>query len=481
MSETGIAREMGYWWLPENEDNKVPGTLEYSRLGDTRNLKLSGTFRPNQIMPSTEIFPVVHGFLKDGTSVSLLKCVVSDRHMGGITSDSYNCSAIVYGTHIDNAEQSVFSSGRVLFTMLQEWVAKPPFEMEMQISNTPQSGPIKYSVHFRPKAFSEFELSSIRSRLAIDWKANMPGSPLGNRVSLRHMYFIKLSPEGLQGISWYLERFQELRCLLTLLIGEPIYFASIDLSKPAKDKDKDRRDLNAQLYSQFYGITKKPGKFSPGAIFKMLAPYPIVEEKHPDVFNRWFLDYPQLMTAYATFFSALLLDEITLEHRFLTLMQAIESFHRHTRQNEYMLPDEYRTQIEPAIAAAIPEAKADGKPLPEGLKDALLSRIRFGNEYSLRKRIYDLLSSMDPGAVKLLTTDNNVFVSSIVDVRNRLTHRTKDSPQLDAVSIAKLYKSCDQIEMMMIMLIMDRLEFNPDIYMRKLRTRADNMKAMRLI
>ncbi len=481
MSETRIAREMGYWWLPEDEDNKVPGTLEYSRLGDTRNLELSGTFRPNEFMPSTEIFPVIHGFLKDGTSVSLLKCVVSGRHMGGMTSESYNCRVIVYGTHIDNVEQPVFSSGRVLFTMLQEWVAKPPFEMEMQIPNTPQSGSIKYSVHFRPKAFSVFELSSIRSQLEINSITNVPGSPLGNRVSLRHTYFIKLSPEGPQSINWYLERFQELRCLLTLLIGEPIHFASIDLSKPAKDEDKVQRDLTAQLYSQFYGITKKPGKFSPGAFFKMLVPYPMVEEKHPDIFDRWFLDYPQLMTAYATFFSALLLDEITLEHRFLTLMQAIESFHRHTRQNEYLLPDEYRAQIEPALAAAIPNAKADGKPLPNGLKDALLSRIRFGNEYSLRKRIYDLLSSMDPDAVMLLTTDADAFVSPIVDMRNLLTHRTKDSPQLDPASIAKLYKSCEQIEMMMIMLVMDRLKINPDIYMQKLRTRADHMKALRLI
>lgn len=37
----------GYWWLPENPENKIAGILHYE-LNEEPNLKLFGDFDPNQ-------------------------------------------------------------------------------------------------------------------------------------------------------------------------------------------------------------------------------------------------------------------------------------------------------------------------------------------------------------------------------------------------------------------------------------------------
>ena len=52
---------LGHWWLPENSENKIPGTLKYEN-GRIR-VELLGTFEPNVFLQSGEPakLPVING------------------------------------------------------------------------------------------------------------------------------------------------------------------------------------------------------------------------------------------------------------------------------------------------------------------------------------------------------------------------------------------------------------------------------------
>lgn len=481
MSDAGLIRELGYWWLPSNESRKIPGTLSYSVTGDTRILECTGTLRSDQLIPSQDVIPVIHGFLPDGTPVSLMKCTVSRRQISQLTCDTYRCAAILRGSHVAGIEHEVFQSGRVQFTLLQEWISTTPFKFKLEFPNDAQRDQFKYELAYQSQTFVIFNVQSISSTLEVDSVTSIPGVPLGDQIKLKNTYYLKLIPDRQRSLAWYLEQFQILRSCVALLVGEPVYFIAVDLIQLVDQSDREPLSVTANLYSRFYGYTKSREKFDSGAVFRMLVPYPVIEREYPDIFDRWFADYGRLATPYSTFFGVLFLDTLTLEHRFLTLMQALESFHRHTMQNEYMSPEEYKEQVETPLVAAIPSRLDGERPIPNGLREALMARLKYGNEYSLRRRIHDLFSIIGSDLTNVVTDDVNNFIASIVDRRNRLTHRTKESPRPSEAETVELFKLCEQLEIFMTALFMQRVGVDPDVYSVKVRERAGHLKSLRLI
>jgi hypothetical protein len=112
-----------------------------------------------------------------------------------------------------------------------------------------------------------------------------------------------------------------------------------------------------------------------------------------------------------------------IEGRFLALVQAVEAFHRRFADGVYVLPEVFDQQVAPALIAAIPGG------LDASLVESLKSRIRFGNEYSLRKRLR-LLFREHEQALEKVVPDAERFIDPIVEQRNAFTPFPEDQAQL---------------------------------------------------
>lgn len=80
-----------------------------------------------------------------------------------------------------------------------------------------------------------------------------------------------------------------------------------------------------------------------------------------------------------------------------------------------MAEAEYET-VKDGLVRAIPEGVA------EDHRDALRSRIRYGNQFSLRRRLTELLTRIPPVAMDVIAPDPGKFVSDLVESRNYYTH-----------------------------------------------------------
>lgn len=113
--------------------------------------------------------------------------------------------------------------------------------------------------------------------------------------------------------------------------------------------------------------------------------------------------------------SVLSSDNLWLHVEFLSLMQALEGFHRATMPGLYTSEAEYEP-VKQALNYAIP------KVIGPDHKEALKSRIRYGNEVSLRKRVDALVGRLDlPVRKHILGGDGSVPRSWVV-TRNYYTH-----------------------------------------------------------
>ncbi len=96
-------------------------------------------------------------------------------------------------------------------------------------------------------------------------------------------------------------------------------------------------------------------------------------------------------------------------------MQALEGLHRALYKGKYMDESEY-TNVKSELTAAIPNnVKPDHK-------EALKSRIKYGNQISLRKRLDELISILSLNSRNSLFGIGNGIPRTWIDTRNYYTH-----------------------------------------------------------
>ena len=103
------------------------------------------------------------------------------------------------------------------------------------------------------------------------------------------------------------------------------------------------------------------------------------------------------------------------ESQFIFLSQSIETLHRYTRAGTYIDQVEYDTKVRPLLEGAIPQT------LDRSFRQALKSRLKYGNQHSLRKRLQDLFAEY-PDIMTKLRIKPKAEASAIADARNELTH-----------------------------------------------------------
>jgi hypothetical protein len=107
-----------------------------------------------------------------------------------------------------------------------------------------------------------------------------------------------------------------------------------------------------------------------------------------------------------------------VEHRFLSMVQAVESYHRQAIGGEYLTPEAYKP-VYSALVAAIPPTENSA------FIAALKNRLRYHYQLALRKRLEDLVDLYGALASPVLPGPTT-FVTRVVDTRNYLTHYDQD-------------------------------------------------------
>jgi hypothetical protein len=129
---------------------------------------------------------------------------------------------------------------------------------------------------------------------------------------------------------------------------------------------------------------------------------------------------------------------------FLSLTQALETYHRRKFGGVYQPDAEYRTNLYQILVRAIP---AD---LDQGFKDSLRKgTLKYANQYSLRKRLKDITDTIaEHVSLDFLASKKarDAFVGRVCEMRNYLTHYDPDEElQVESSELHDLYRKLEQI------------------------------------
>lgn len=395
----------GEWYLPTSPDARKAGHLRYE--SDSISLELIDGFSPMQgviraINPIVQ-YPVVCGVSHLGEAITLFDSVQRTTGLrfssGGLRRpEAIIARTMIVGAHLD--EMPLIDNLSFRIPGLEIWHGRENFQESHEKDEQSGRFTSKYTA-IRYEA-EKYTIHCIGADIDWSYWYHSRCDPITG-VDAGVSAWITFRPREPRPLSWFFEQIDSLQILLSLLCGTSM---STNCAKIGIDRGR-----SAYVYRPL--INHRTCDFTHPIDF--FLPYSGVEKHLGQLLNNWFGLFPKIQTALQLASSAMNSSDLWLHVRFLTYMQALEGIHRGLFDGFYTTLGEYQ-DIEKSLRAAIP---ADIGP---DHKASLESRIKYGNEVSLRRRL-NVLSEQVSRTIRKVALGTDVGVrAKWVDTRNHFSH-----------------------------------------------------------
>ena len=417
---TETKQYVGHWWLPENPNNRISGSLSIHQREGIE-LKAVGSLISIPAFMNAEnnslSSPVVLGQTAEGKSISLLD-VTPGEHKGnpfssGFTTSVYNANVAIVGSkHFSSKEEVHFESVDAKFDLLNEWLGESGIR-RVRDDLDDRGCLIRMTIEYKFPDMIEFDVDSIDAQFRTNYNYNL--NPTFFYYQLRHTSSFVLTPYSPQSLDWYSEKFESLRRFLivmtgfTVNIGELIEYVTAE----SQDSDKQLHRASHHIYIRIGNGFKEAEEKHPA---RLLFPLFRTSLGLEDLINIWFQKADKLEEATSLVASTL---SIVMEHsesRFLRCEQACEVFYKRV----------YGDRREPK-----------------------------------RTIVTKLLDDVWHGCLENFIEDKNTFINDVINTRNYWTHFTLEvKPR--AVSGVNVFYLAERIRVILTAHFLLQLEISTD-------------------
>jgi hypothetical protein len=319
---------------------------------------------------------------------------------------------IVVGAHLD-ATDAVVREAVVGFTNLEEWTA---CRLVRQSAGNEDTTVGFLVTKDSGSNLQVAELPDLK-KLTLSTDLQVLHSPVETKLTNHSRFTLEFrNPATLQTVT---ESVRSLANLLSLLIDEPVQPTNIRLTI-------QNEPTGADVFAN-YAIPPRAAQPKKKADFEMLIPFDDLQQANmaEALFINWFKNEQVLRPIYDLLLSTVYSPGRYVQSTFLSLAQALESFHRKVYEGKYLSEEEYAS-IRKALVDAIP-AGTDKK-----LSDKLKTMLQYGNELSLKTRLEKLFEGIRRDHLDNLSgsDDPRRFIRLLVDIRNYLTHYDGKKPSI---------------------------------------------------
>lgn len=396
----------GDWYLPENPSRTIAGTLRYTSKRTELHLNdafqpLRGTVRAGD---DAQSYPVVYGTTIEGEAVTLLKAQQIGWSLnlgsGGMRQPERLISSwLLVGAHMPPDFAYTEISFRV--PALQVWLSRKT--IEQSFDNDQANGRHSQSFRVLPVDRDTTPIPLIDATLdwGISWNSNCDGF---TSISVGVSAWVTIRPSSPKTIEWYFEQQGKIAAMLAFLGGVPM---SPDCIEASIGDPHHKVSVLVAMRDARYCTYKNLHEF--------YMPRLAMGVDLDEVVARWFQVYPKVHMPSQLALSVLASEKLWLHVEFLSLTQALEGLHRGLFEGNYMDEAGYES-VKKALGDAIPTELASDH------KAALRSRIRYGNQISLRKRLDSLSGLLSEPIRQIILGANGNVPPSWIDTRNYYTH-----------------------------------------------------------
>ena len=429
---------VGEWWLPaQGTIPRIAGTLSWS--SKRASLKLHESFMPLRgAVYGDEVhsYPTIHGTTVDSKLISVLEASGSGSGVnfgpaGLRQTEMVVSSWVVVGAHV--GPETTYIEMRARMPGLQMWIGRTGVTQTI-LHKSEHSGPgVVYNIEGLPE--EETPIPSLNATIGWGIDRTFSGD-LISEISVRSSACLRVRPEEPKTLEWFIEQFGKATTVLSFLAGSPMSPDHFAARVAASGADVEALvALRQAEYCDFKHVHD----------FYMLRNNMGVDLGA--VFSKWFGLYDSVAMPSQLTLSVFNSKDLWLHVEFLSLMQALEGFHRATMPGLYTCRSQYES-IEQVLSNAIPNTVAPDH------RAALKSRIKYGNEVSLRKRLEAIVGRLSLPLRQQILGGNGVVPQPWVDTRNYYTHWDEASREqvLDGL---EMHRACVRMRHLLRALFLD--------------------------
>lgn len=393
------------WSLPGSSQT-ISGQLNYTSQRAELNLNhafspLRGTISVSDTKP---IYSAVHGVSSKGEALSVLKAqsisISFNFSSGGVRQPERLISSwVVVGAHV--TAETLYSSVRFFIPGLEAWLSKPAIAESLKHDSP--SGLFTTTFVVRPPETETTPVTAIDATLEWGVSATMSSNPFKS-IAVDVRGWVILRPQSPRPLEWFLDEQTKLATLLAFMAGLPMPVDAIQAS--VGDSIPPLSVLVTLRQAQQCSFKSPHDYFvSRGAL----------GSSFPSLIANWFREVESVLVPSQLALGVLSTKNLWLHIEFLSLIQALEGFHRARFPGIYMAESEYNS-VKSALSAAIPTA------ITSDHRDALRSRIRYGNQISLSKRLNELRGCLGDQLAALIIASDGKVPRIWIDTRNYHSH-----------------------------------------------------------
>jgi len=418
----------GIWWLPDKPEKQVSGTLRFTP-NEGAILDLIGSFKDTKEINKMLELEIILGISSNGKNITLHKCFETKSNVSvpRLLTSSFYANEVFVGAHFQKSEDIKFRELSICYSYLDEWVNISGFNIQYPdkrevVIKYKQPEPIQASIGEDCKMFIDFQVTIVQKE-----------------ASIKQRTYIRIEPSVEKSLEEYWNIMRDIQNFLSLGVTEPVYPLTITGITEANNSP-------VEIYYHSPEISKVPKTLC------MLFTFKDISDRFEILLKNWFENADTLGPVYDLYFGTLYNPRMYLQHQFLSLIQAIEAYHRRKFEGKYLSNDDYEPIYE-KFKKFINELAIE-----PSFKEALKSKLKYGNEHSLRKRLKDLFEKYKE-VVDDFIEDKDIFVNRVVDTRNYLTHYDKNLME-KAVDGEQLYYVTQQLKIVIVICLLSELGFN---------------------
>jgi hypothetical protein len=427
---TTLTDHAGNWWLPSNPDTIKQGILKYKdesfilELHDGRQL------------PSKErIFKTIFGITTSGCKITLNGLYENGyrSYNSEVNISYYLIDYVLFNDHLPE-DKLLFNNFFLKISKVDKWVGLEGLSEET-VTNKEGQNTKKLSIIYDIPATKIIDIPNYGK---LYWHKNLSvtNNNLGARCILEGNNF-EFEINERTDLKTFFKRWAfSLSSFFSFLLREKVFPISIS----ATGNNKKRIEIYNNMQNEMVESSNSDN-------FKLH--FTVVKNNILPMLNAWLNLTEDMLTVFANFLIKDSFKPIPVEFEFLSLFQAFEGFSRSSRHTSlYMGQEEHKNVIE-QIKKAIPEN------IDKDFKTSLNSRLKFSNEFSLRKRLSTEIKRHQE-ILEEITIDWNKFLSNSVDARNYLTHDLNDQ-DLEKPSLRHLIDLTYELKCLLRVLIFTHL------------------------
>jgi ApeA N-terminal domain 1 len=396
----------GIFWDAANPDDKFAGTLSC----DGRRLELNT--RAELVTPTPEMFmgsdeasvpDIVHGFtVKGDCSIIGLQHINTPGLLDyprerGVRWRSFRViGACLMGWHLANDTAEVLTAADVTYTGISEWFPG------CGASITWPEGATLISLPKERRTVLDVCILAKRFHLLIDIDPNFEFKMGGRSFKADSEPVIMLEPAEPRSLQWFVEVMHRLENFLSLCLGSSVRAKTMRLI------GKDDKTESGWL------IRPRGGKIEKPSIAIWLR---CDSSQLSSAVASWFSMSEEFTPLENLIYGTIRHSSLFVETEFLSLAQAIESFHRLTDTSTIVEPEVF-AQVQETLLGFISQQIWANSAIADRCKEAL----NFLNDPTFKTRIHSLLAGIDPERLKTLVGDQVIFEQTLKQTRNYLTH-----------------------------------------------------------